>query len=231
MQHVKRQTAYRTWISSLSTSTYVKQEGWDPNYVELDGKQVSRVNLLATVVSKFVSDDGNYAAITIDDGTDTIRCKAFGPDVVKLKDLKVGSVVRVIGKVKEYNEEIHLSPEVACELDDPNWIIVWSLELGKPKAVIKSIQKPSTVAPVAKPDVGSNNPSDQNTEEVQSPPEENYSGNVLEIIKKLDTGDGANTEDVIKESKLDPEEAKNIVVGLLRSGDIFEPKKGILKPL
>ena len=37
--------------------------------------------------------------------------------------------------------------------------------------------------------------------------------------------------DIIKNSKLDEREAKTIIVGLLKSGEIFEPKKGILKLL
>ena len=54
---------------------------------------------------------------------------------------------------------------------------------------------------------------------------------MLGIIKDLDTGDGADLKKVIEKSGLDEEEAKNIIAGVLKSGDVFEPRKGFLKPL
>ncbi len=36
----KRHIAYKVWIKDLLANKYVKQEGWDPNYVEIDGKQI-----------------------------------------------------------------------------------------------------------------------------------------------------------------------------------------------
>ena len=87
MAEIQRQVAHKVWIKNIINSNYVKQEGWKPNYVEFGGKQVSRVNLLATAVSRFLSDDGNYGALTLDDGTETIRVKAFGPDVSKISEI------------------------------------------------------------------------------------------------------------------------------------------------
>ncbi len=220
---IKRQTAYKIWISSLTSGTYIKQEGWNPNYIEVNGKQISRVNLLATVVSKFSSEDGNYATITLDDGSDTIRCKAFGPDVFKIKEVKIGGVVRFVGKVREYNEEIHLSPEIVKIINDPNWVLVRRLELGKP-----IIQDKLDAEPQAQKT--SEKKIDESVE-VEVISEENLSTKVLEIIKGLDKENGADIKKVIEESKLEEEDAKNVIVGLLKSGDIFEPKKGFLKIL
>ena len=227
-QSIKRQVAHKVWINVIVNSNYVKQEGWDPNYIEVDGKQISRVNLVATVVGKFLSDDGNYGALTLDDSTDTIRCKAFGPDVARLKDANIGDVVRFIGKVREYNEEIHLSPEVVKVIDDKNWLLAWKMELGEPK-VIDAPARPASTA--ALKETGTQASLDQPKEEKPSQPEENFSANVLKIIKDLDKGDGAKTEAIIEASKLEVDEAKNVIAGLLKSGDIFEPKKGILKVL
>src|SRR3989338_7810866 len=101
----KRLSASKVWIRDLVSGNFVKSSGWDPSYVEVNSKNISRAHIVATVVTKFMSDDGNYGSITLDDGTDTIRIKAFGPDAIKLKNIHVGSLVRFIGKVKEYNEE------------------------------------------------------------------------------------------------------------------------------
>lgn len=208
---IPRQTAYKVWISQILKGNFVKQEGFAPNYIEVNGKQISRVNILATVVAKFLSEDENYGTITLDDGTETIRMKAFGPDVQKIKNIKIGALVRAIGKVKQYEGEIYISPEVLRKVDDPNWIIVRRLLLGEPpKEEIKVEVK-----------------EDVEVEKV----EENPSEKVLNLIKSLDSGEGANINEVIKQSKMDEEDAKNIIIGLLKSGDVFEPIKGKLKVL
>jgi len=213
-----RQTAIKVWIADVLGGNYIKQEGWSPNYIELGGKQVSRVNVLATVVSKFMSEDGNYGVITLDDGTETIRVKGFGPDVIKLRDAKIGAIVQFIGKIKEYNEERYFAPEIVREVEDPNWIVVRKLELGKPKSPTATQTKTITV-------------DEKKAEEEIKKEVENMSKTVFEMIRKLDSGNGADLKQLIKTTELDEEEVKNIVVGLLKSGDIFEPRKGFLKIL
>ena len=49
----KRQIAYKIRIKDLISGEYIKEEGWDPNYIKtLNGINVSRVNLIGTVVAK-----------------------------------------------------------------------------------------------------------------------------------------------------------------------------------
>lgn len=216
---VQRSTAYKVWISDIVGSNYIKQEGFNPNYVELDGKQVSRVNLIATVVGKFMSDDGNYGALTLDDGTETIRIKAFGPDVSRIKNAEIGRLVRAVGKIKEYNEERYLAPDFVTQIDDPNWLIVQKLELGEPKE--RAAQEAPAVDEPIKTGV------EEETESVSY----NDIPNFIELIAKLDSGDGADMDAVITESKLDTDDAKNVIVGLLKDGEIYEPRKGKLKVL
>ena len=235
MATIIRQTAHKVWIKDIINSNYVKQEGWDPNYIELDGKKVSRVNVIATAVSKFVAEDGNYGSLTLDDGTETIRVKAFGPDVIRVKDVKVGAILRFVGKLKSYSDETYLSPEVVRELEDPNWIIVRKLELGEPKAVKPKEKKSKQDAKEIKQEnVESKEEKEVKTEKTEideAKEQENLNQKLLDLIKAEDKGDGAEMTKVIELSKLDQDEAKNILVGLLKSGDVYEPKKGMLKVL
>jgi len=213
---IERQTAHKLWISQLAGANYVKQEGFNPNYIEVNGKNVSRVHLMATVVSKFLSEDGNYGAVTIDDGTETIRIKAFGPDVQRVKPAKIGMIVRAIGKLRQYNEEIYLSPEVLKEIDNPNWLIVRKLELGKAPTIERPIEQ-----------------SEDGSKKVETSydEEENMSEKILQLIKDCTADEGANIDDIIKQCGLEEDDAKNMIVGLLKSGDVFEPRKGQLKVL
>jgi len=246
---ITRSVAYKVWISDVFSGNYVKQEGFNPNYIELDGKKVSRVNLIATVVGTFMSDDGNYGAITIDDGTETIRMKAFGPDVIRIKNAETGQLVRAVGKIKEYNDERYLAPDFVREIKDPNWIIVQKLELGTPKEVmIKPIE--NAIEPNGKPTLEQSaeiktedpKPASETKEETkketsgesttkQSSAEPEGMPNFIELITKLDSGDGADMAAVITECKLSEAEAKILIIDLLKQGEIYEPRKGKLKVL
>ena len=78
---ISRLTAYKTWISDLLNSNYVETHGeFESNYVELYNTQISKVNIVATVVNKMESDDKNYASITLDDGSEEIRLKTWRED-------------------------------------------------------------------------------------------------------------------------------------------------------
>ena len=216
---ITRSTAYRVRIADIINSQLIKQEGFNPSYIELGQNQVSRVNLISTVVGKYISDDENYSALTLDDGTETIRVKGFGPEVLKLKNVNVGQIIRLVGKIKEYNDEKYLTCEVASELD-PNWIIVNELELGKHVLIEKKV-------PAEKP-------AEDSVEQPitsDSSDGENLNIKILNLIKREDKGSGAMMEIILSKSGLSDKAAKDVLFALLKSGEIFEPKKGVLKIL
>src|SRR3989344_6803359 len=139
----KRQTAYKLWIASIVSSPFIKKEGeWEPNYLEFNNSQISRVNLIATVVDKF--DNDSYCTIIVDDGSGEIRVRAFKDDVHLLKELKKGEMISVIGRLREYNEEVYIIPEIVNNIDDPNFELLRKIELlksfGKPKFEIQQVK-------------------------------------------------------------------------------------------
>ena len=240
---IARQVANKVWITQVANGEFVRQEGFNPSYVEIRGNKVSRVNLMATVVSKFLSEDENYGTLTLDDGTETIRVKAFGPDVMKIRKVNVGSVVTLVGKLKHYQNETYISPEVAREVTDPNWLIVRKLELGEPVEV-KKIEKKEVPKTETKPEEKTTSSKELvpkskalREEEIQtikiSPEKEQASLNdkIIKLIKEKDNGEGADIDKIIDEMKMDRDECKNLIIGLLKTGDLFEPKKGMLKVL
>ncbi len=216
---ITRSTAYRVRISSLINGEFLRQEGFNPSYIIIDENQVSRVNIIATVVSKYLTEDGNYCALKLDDGSETIRVKAFSADVANIKDVKVGSFVRFIGKVKHYNDETYLVPEVIKQELDPNWLIVDHIELGKPE--FKEVEERPKAKSAAK----------EEPEVMEISASDNPNTKIVELIKAHDSGNGAPMDDVLKNSKIAEKEAKDIILNLLKSGEVFEPKKGILKLL
>ena len=87
----KRMTTSKTKIKSIIKGKFVKGEGFNPSYILTSvGQKLSRVRVIATVTNKFVSENGKFASITIDDGTETIRATFFRDQAEKL-----------VGKTKE----------------------------------------------------------------------------------------------------------------------------------
>lgn len=128
---IKRLPAKKIRIVDIANGKYFpgNKEEMKPSYViTAFGEKVSRVNLVASVMDKFLSEDGNYSTMTIDDGSESLRVKAFKEDVKLLEDIEVGDMVLVIGKLKEYNGEVYINAEVVKKVN-PNYESLRKLEI------------------------------------------------------------------------------------------------------
>src|SRR3989338_5737482 len=115
---INRLVAYKVWVSDLVTNPYIKMSGeFESNYVEVKEKQVSRVNIIGTIVSKLESEDKNYISLVLDDSSEQIRIKTWREDVKIIKKFNVGECILVIGKVKNYNDETYVLPEIVKQID------------------------------------------------------------------------------------------------------------------
>jgi RPA family protein len=122
-------TARKVRISDVMNGKWIKKEGMEPSYIETgQGEHLSRVRILGTVVSKFVSEDANFASITVDDSTETIRAKTF-KTAKPLDMINIGEIVDLVGKIREYNEEFYIIPEIVTKVTDPNMELLRRLEM------------------------------------------------------------------------------------------------------
>lgn len=123
-----RLTARKVQIKDVIAGNYYQQEGFDPNYIITPyGLRVSRARILGTVVDTYINDDESYGAVTIDDGSETIRAKFF-QDLGMMEDAEEGDIVEVIGKVKKYDDEIYVNPELILPRS-PNYELLRAVEL------------------------------------------------------------------------------------------------------
>lgn len=200
-----RQVARKVRLKDIAHGKYIKVEGeWKPNYVEAPGGfNFSRANVIATIASEPIP-DATYNSFVIDDGTARVPVRIF--EEMKL-DATLGDVVLIIGRPREYNSQIYLVPEIIKKIEKKKdkWIQFRRLELGEET-------------------------DDEEGAVVEEEPKEmNDVDSVIELIKKLDSGDGADTEEVIAESNA--EDCEKIISNLLREGEIFEISSGKLKVL
>ncbi|MBW2981354.1 hypothetical protein KY343_00610, partial [Candidatus Woesearchaeota archaeon] len=123
-QNQKRQIAYKIRIKELINGKYIKEEGWQPNYIITnDGRQINRINLIATVVAKPLEQDINYQSMILDDGTGRISARVFEQNNI-FDNIEIGDVILVIGRPREYGSEKYILPETIKRIQDKSWIKV-----------------------------------------------------------------------------------------------------------
>ncbi len=171
------------------------------SFVETKRGKVSKVRILGTIVDKFISEEKNYGFAVLDDSTETIRLTFFKEDLSKLKKLNKGDIIDSIGYVGMYRKELYVNPKIVKEIKNPNWELLRNLEL-------------------------------KGAEESESKPDVDISDLVMKKIKKMDSEEGASLEKLLKElNTYEDKKVIDTVRELMFKGELFEPKKGVLKPI
>jgi RecG-like helicase len=235
MADIVRQIAHKVWISDLVNNEFVKQSGeWEPNYVTIKNLKVSRVNIIANIVTKYKSDEGDYIFLTIDDGSDNIQVKGWKEDAKTLEDSEVGTTILLIGRVRESNNQRYLSPEVIKKLDKPEWLILRKKELteiyGDSNSITQPVkiespikESPQEPSPIVKPTIVE--------EVVKESSKENERQKILNMIKIDSSDEGVDKSKIINDSEFDEQKTEEIIQNLLQEGEIFEIKPGKVKLL
>ena len=223
----KREVAYKLRIGDILMGTPIvedaqvleKPEGANETFsstapkerfrfLELGDKKIVRVNLVANIVDKYVSEgEKKYGTITIDDATGQLRVKVFGEDTEKFKDLTQGDTLILIGVLRSYNREIYLLPEI-IKKTDPRYLLIRKLELEGKKSTTPTQNS-------------------QKIEEKKSLREE-----IIDIIKTNSDPTGTSTEEIIlKITNSSPEIINAEIIRLLEDGIIYEPRPGKVRYL
>jgi len=210
----KRQIAYKVRINDILKGEYVKEEGeWIPNYIRVGDKKISRVNLMAVVVSKQILENTNQEILLIDDGSGKISIRSFG-EGDNFDGVNVGDFVMVVGRPREYFNEKYIVSEILKKVEDSLWVKVRKLELGDRQEIERKEDAPESrrIEEIKEEEIG-----------------EDINKKIFDLIKEIDIGEGADTQEVITKSKVD--EAEKIITKLLEQGEVFEIKPGKLKIL
>ena len=232
-------------ISDIVTGKFIRKEGLEPSYVLTSlGQRISRVKLVGTIIDKYMSEDGNYSSLTLDDESDSIRIKAFKEDASILEKFEIGDLVLVIGKVREYADENYIVPEVIKKVMNPDYESLHRLEVLKQlvqqKKAIKIIRREKEnfldlgeLRNFIIKKYGINEQTVDGVLEILSAEEEtkekDYKPLLLETIEKLDDGNGVEMKKLLEESKLPEDVFKEVIDELLIEGLCYEPVPGVVK--
>lgn len=213
----QRNTAYKLWISQILSGRYVSTE--DQNYLDLNDFQIFRVNIIGNIT--FVNSSEGYASALLDDGSGVIRLKTWQQSTQLLSSLNLGDIALVIGKVKEYNGERYISPDMVKRLDDINWLLVRQLELLKeyPISHKQDTEKPALF----------------HEEKIEDSPlfrlTPSLRNKILEFIDSKAISDGAGVDDITASLKIDKKGVEAAIFELVKEGAVYEYKPGRLKLL
>ncbi|MCK4555543.1 MAG: OB-fold nucleic acid binding domain-containing protein [Candidatus Aenigmarchaeota archaeon] len=206
--------------------------------------RLSRVHVFGVVRETFASEDNKYAFITLDDTTGIIRCKAFGNTEI-VTDIKAGQMVDVIGRIREYNDEMYIMPEIVRVQSDPNietlrWVEI--LNVLKEKGIDEKATVPSGTSPAVdkktsaekQKDSVSEQPVPKEKAQKKDEPKETPNdarAKILEIIRTENNGDGADYPSIVSISGFESGVVDTVLSELLSEGTCYEPRPGKIKVL
>lgn len=198
----KRNIAYKLRIGDLLVGKPVS-ENERFIFLELGDKKIIRVNVIGNVIEKYNNNgEKRYSFITIDDGSGQIKLKSFGDDIEKLENLNQGQTVVVIGTLRQFNNEVYISPEIV-KLQEPKYLLVRKIEIEKSMPLVLTKANGGAIR-------------DKILEDIKSSEEE---GGVY--IDKIIMGHRETSSDIINQE----------IQKLLEEGIIFEPRPGKIRYL
>lgn len=196
--------AHKLWITNIIDNNFYRGEDeFDPGYIIVNNESISKTNIIGTVIDSFRNDDGFYATLTVDDSSATIKIKTFSRDTQILNDLNKGDLVLIVGKIREYQNEVYILPDFIKKLSDLNWDLLRKIEL------IKSLGKLN-----------------KKSEKLTQKPADRIM--VFNLIKNK--GDpGMTVDEIIQNINLSKEELELLLNKLIEDGEIYQDKPNNFK--
>jgi len=227
VQQQRRETAYKVCAADIIGGNFVKRGGWSPNYVEISGGiKASRVNIIGAIVSK--ENSGQGFSFILDDSTAKLPVRAF-EQVPFANTIMVGDAAMIIGRIREFNNEKYVVPEVIRKVESAKWVEVRKLELGGRKEAYATV-----------PETGNKAISIEDIEEIKDRKEAEASREALpsgktdsekayEFVKANDKGSGVSVDFIVENSGI--KFSEKAIRALLENGDVFEIRPGVIKAL
>jgi len=205
-EQFKRNVAYKFRISDLSNGV-PKFDAEKFSALELNGKRVVRVNVIGSIVDKYlVEGEKKFIFFTLDDGSAQIKLKTFGDDIEKFKNFSQGQTVLVLGLLRFYNNEVYISPEIIKEMDS-RYFLVRKMEMEK--------------------NFSGNSSAVQTT--VKTTDSRDLRSKIIDLIRNSESEGGIEIEKISSYINSPQESVKSEVLKFLDEGIVFEPRPGKIR--
>ncbi len=173
-------------------------------HIELNGKRIVRTNIIGNIVDKYESEgDKKFMFLTLDDGSGQLKLKIFGDDMEKFKGVSQGQTVVAIGLIRNWNDEIYMTPEIIKQ-QNSKYLVIRKKEIEEERS--------------------------KNTPNV---PKENMfelKDKILKAIKDAESEGGVELDKLIMDFReASPEVLNTEIQKFLKEGIVFEPRPGKLR--
>jgi len=196
-----RNVAYKMRVGEIFAGKVIL-DGERFRSLEVPGKQVVRVNLVANVIDKYIQDgEKKFASVTLDDSTGQIKLKVFGDDIEKFTPLNQGDTIMVIGLLRTWNNEIYITPEI-IKKKEPAYLLIRKLEIEKEQPKVHDKAQISELK-----------------------------DKIINMVKEGEKDGGANIDQIILNLKESPDLINQEIKKLLEDGVIYEPRPGKIRYL
>ena len=222
----ERMTAIRASISDIVNGTYLEDDG--ARVISPYGVELRRVVLVGYIVNR-QSTQGNFASITIDDGTETIKAKSWGTEASSLDEVSNSMLVLLVGKVREYEGEVYIVPEIVSEVKDPNFMTLHLLERYKTMLTQGGLSIPT---PITLEESIIESPIDDSEHPKKKViPKGTLAKEILQYIRDNNDPQGISIQDIVDNMKGDytKEKIQMEVIELMAADQIQEIKIGRYK--
>lgn len=199
---MKRNIAYKFRIGQILSGKPII-EADRLKHLEIEGKNIVRINLIANVIDKFIQEgeEKKFGSITLDDGTGQIKVKVFGDDIERFSQLSQGDTIVVIGMLRFWNNEVYLTPEI-IKKKDPSYLLIRKLEVEADTP--KTLDKTQLTA---------------------------LKDKMILLVKEAEKVGGIDIDKIIMELHEPPEIINQEIKKLLEEGVVYEPRPGKLRYL
>ena len=197
----KRHIAYKMKIGDILDGKLIFDEE-KFKCLEIHEKKVSRVNVVANIIDKYIQDgEKKFASLTLDDATGQLKVKTFGDEIEKFANFEQGDTIMLIGLLRYWNEEVYAIPEI-LKKKEPTYLLVRKLEtdIDKPKVLDKTELN-------------------------------DLKDKIIEIIKREETNGGAEINKITEELKARQDSINQEIKKLLEEGTVYEPRPGKVRYL
>lgn len=250
----KRMPSSRLSLAEIHKGYFVKPEGdFATNYViTQEGLKIYRLKGVATIMAEpRISEDGTFGSVLLDDGTQSIISLAFRENTKLLMSIKKGDLVQFIAKLSEWQGKKQLNLE-ALSLVPPNMMTLHRAEsiltTIRQRKQFKIAQKIYDEEKNVRKAMDRAKKEGINPDLIDAIEEINYlieyaeenrifdsdtnlESKIIEVIEKLDEGEGVVLDLILYELKDEhlADDVDNAIRELLSKGELYEPRVNYFK--
>ena len=211
----ERMVSKKITIKEIIDGNFVQDQENEPNYLLSPKKdKIYRCNIIGMILTQ--ERKGPIFNIIVDDGSGIVLVRFFEMNKI-VEKLKIGDPILIIGKIRVYNNEKYISPEIVKKID-----LAWlkARKLEKVEAIIDKELKPVETSKSEEDPIVEEFVEDENDLPFQK---------IIRMIKELDKGEGVFIEDVLEKSSLN--DTEKIMEKMMEKGEIFQIAPGRIKVL